>query len=209
MRLLKAYKIITLIVGAIACSQSNSTTICLTGRIVKSLPTYGESFVNGAYLARGQNKLTTQVKIKNYFYDNQPLEPVRVYNVMRNEGCSAIIGFEYLSDLLLVANAQNDFTIPIFTSYASTLRTEKLPKNIFVFMPEYNFLTQKMINFLNNRYGKIQNVLFITEVNRNEMLKYKDAYSALLNQENIKYDSFDFLENDEHFEQKLICYLAQ
>src|SRR5579872_4478186 len=111
MRFLEIYKIILLLLALnlnIPAQAKSSSILCLTGRIVKSLPSYGDSFINAAKLAIEQNNLKNDVKIKTYFFDNTPLEPIRIYNKMEAEGCTAIIGFEYLSDLLLVVKAQQE-----------------------------------------------------------------------------------------------------
>ena len=203
MSLLNTAKITSLIASILICNQASAITLCLTGKIVKSLPTYGESFINAAYLAKEQNNSNHPVVIKTYYYDNKPLEPIRIYTQMKHDGCSAIIGFEYLSDLLLVIKTQKDTSIPIFTSYASTNQSEELPKNIFIFMPTYNFLAQKMLGFLQNKFGEMHDVLIITEENRIEMQKYKEAYSELLKDRRIKFDTFDFLEDDSQLDKKL------
>lgn len=181
--------------------------ICLTGRVVENLKSYGQSFLNAAYLARDQNNLADKVEINSYFYNNRPLEPIHVYNKMVHDGCAAIIGFEYLSDLLLATKEQKSDKIPIFTSYASTTNADQLPKNIFIFMPSYDSQAKKMLDYLHKRFNKIDNVLVITEINRDEMLKYKEVYSYELGKENIKYDTFDFLENDSDILAKLNKFL--
>ena len=89
--------------------------ICLTGRIVENLQSYGQSFLNAAYLSKEQNDASNQVEIKKYFYNNRPLEPINIYDKMVRDECSAIIGFEYLSDLLLAIKEQKNQQIPIFT----------------------------------------------------------------------------------------------
>ena len=98
------------------CSVANPQShikICLTGRIVENLASYGQSFLNAAFLAKDQSSLTHTVEIKSYFYNNRPLEPIYIYNQMVRDGCSAIIGFEYLSDLLLAVKEQKNDTIPL------------------------------------------------------------------------------------------------
>lgn len=158
-------------------------------------------------MARQLIKSQYQIEIRSYFYNNRPLEPLSVYKKMVQDGCSAIIGFEYLSDLLLVIKEQKNERIPIFTSYASTKETEHLPKNIFIFMPSYDFLAKKMLLFLQKKFPKIVNVLLITEINRDEMCRYKEVYSKALTKMNIGFDKFDFLENDDTFEAKLSDFL--
>jgi ABC-type branched-subunit amino acid transport system substrate-binding protein len=211
MILSKAYRIILFIISAFAFSNAIAQPqikICLTGRVVENLQSYGQSFLNAAYLSKEINDHANQVVIKNYFYNNRPLEPMHVYDKMVLDGCSAIIGFEYLSDLLLAIKEQKSEKIPIFTSYASSTSTDKLPKNVFIFMPSYNFLANKMLAYLHAHFNKIQDVLLVTEINRDEMRKYKEVYSAALIKENTKYDTFDFLENDDAFEGKLTKFLT-
>lgn len=200
--------ILSLLVWADVIAQPQ-INICFTGRVVENLKSYGQSFLNAAYLARDQNNLTNKIEIKNYFYNNRPLEPIHVYNQMVHEGCAAIIGFEYLSDLLLAAKEQKNDEIPIFTSYASTTKADQLPQNIFIFMPSYDSQAKKMLHYLHKRFSNIDNVLLITQINRDEMLKYKEVYSYLLSKKNIKYDTFDFLENDRHILDRLNKFLSK
>lgn len=170
--------------------------ICLTGRAVENFKSYGQSFQNTAEFAVENNKISKKIELKSYFFNNRPLEPLRVYQKMIHDGCSAIIGFEYLSDLLLALKEQKNTEIPIFSSYASTITTDVLPDNVFLFMPHYNFLANKMVEYLQSRSNKLQDVLLITEINRDDMRKYKDAYSDILNKASIPFDTYDFLEND-------------
>jgi ABC-type branched-subunit amino acid transport system substrate-binding protein len=212
MNLLVRSKIIILLFSTLIPIISHSQSkikICLTGRVVENLKSYGQSFLNAAYLAKEESDPANKIEIKSYFYNNRPLEPIHIYNQMINDACSAIIGFEYLSDLLLAVQEQKNDTIPIFTSYASTTNADQLPKNIFIFMPSYNYQANKMISFLHARYKNINNVLLITEINRDEMLKYKEVYSSILTKEHIKYSTYDFLENDSDIEGKLKEFLNE
>ena len=126
---------------------------------------------------------------------------------MKGDNCAAIIGFEYLSDLMLVANVQKDAQTPIFTSYASLNNKDQLPKNIFIFMPRYNYLADEMVNYLQKRSKRINNILLVTEINRDEMLKYKDAYSSAFRKKQIQYETFDYLESDNASLNKLKEYM--
>ena len=121
MNLLSSFKIIILFFFILisTCGHAKpKIKICLTGRVVENLKSYGKSFLNAAYLAKKENDSTNKIEIKSYFYNNRPLEPVHIYNQMVADSCSAIIGFEYLSDLLLATKVQKSEMIPIFTSYA-------------------------------------------------------------------------------------------
>jgi len=212
MNLLDILKFIIMIFSLVACPIAMAQTqikICLTGRVVENLKSYGQSFQNAANLAIEQSGSSNQVEIKSYYYNNRPLEPMRIYKKMVSEGCSAIIGFEYLSDLLLAIKEQKNTKIPIFTSYASTTNTDKLPNNIFIFMPSYDSQVEKMLSYLRHRFNKIDGILLITEINRDEMLKYKEVYSQALNKEHVKYDTFDFLENDKDISGKLSTFLIK
>ena len=210
MNLLNRPKAFILLFSILLCSAVNAHSqikICLTGRIVENLKSYGQSFLNAAYLAKDQSDPTNKIKIKSYFYNNRPLEPIHIYHQMVDDGCSAIIGFEYLSDLLLAVKEQKNDAIPIFTSYASTTNADQLPKNIFIFMPSYDYQAEKMLSYLHDRYKNIDDILLITEINRDEMLKYKEVYSTALKNEHIKYATFDFLENDNDIEGKIKKFL--
>ena len=210
MNLLRTLKIITLAFSILVSTGALShpqIKICLTGRVVENLQSYGQSFINAANLAEEHNDLTNKVTIKKYFFNNRPLEPIHIYSQMVRDGCAAIIGFEYLSDLLLAINEQKNDKIPIFTSYASSTNADRLPKNIFIFMPSYNFHAQKMLDYLHAHFNKLDDLLLITEINRDEMLKYKEVYTQSFDKQHIPYDTFDFLENDKDIEGKLQQFL--
>lgn len=181
--------------------------ICLTGRIVESLPSYGQSFVNAANLAVEQKNLKQPVEIKKFFYNDMPLAPLSAYQKMLQANCTAIIGFAYLSDLLLIAKTQSNENLPIFTSYASTLGEDELPKNIFIFRPSYRFFSQKMLSFLEKKYSDLGRVLLVTEVNREAMTEYKQAYIEQFKKQHIRYATFDFLESNENVVSKLNKFL--
>jgi len=212
MNLLYINKIIQIIFLSLISLNSlanNPIKICLAGRIVENLDSYGKSFRNAAQLAIDNSGFTKKIKIEYYFYDNSPLKPMYVHQKMINENCSAIIGFEYLSDLLLAIKEQKDTKVPIFTSYASKTIADKLPSNIFMLMPSYDYQALKMIDFLQKKFNKLEKVLLITEINREEMLKYKEVYSTELNNKNIKFNTFDFMENDPQILAKLSVFLKK
>lgn len=181
--------------------------LCLTGKVELMLPSYKSSFINAVNLSLRKSHLRKELQIKTYFFDSKPLSSIRAYKEMIKDHCSAIIGFEYLSDLLLVSTIQNDTKIPIFTSFASSNASDTIPENIFMFAPTYNFQAKKMLNFIKNKFGRVNNALIITEVDRADLSKYKAAYSDLMNKENISYDTFDFIGDDLQFETKLKKYL--
>lgn len=203
MHLLKKLSIVIVACYLPLVAFGSSPTICLTGRIVKSLPSYGQSFIDAAHLAVEQSQLKRPVTIKSFFYNDRPLAPMSAYQKMLKANCSAIIGFEYLSDLLLVAKKQSNKELPIFTSYASTLGDNQLPRNIFIFRPSYRFFAKKMLDFLQNKYGKLGQVLLVTEVSRDSMKKYQQAYIEQLKERHIQYSTFNFLENDKNIVNKL------
>lgn len=178
--------------------------VCLTGRVAGNMRGYERSLTNTVHLVFDKNPhLKSRVRIKKYFYDYSPLAPMRAYRKMVSAHCSAIIGYEYLSDLLLAIENQNKLDIPILTSYASSITGEVLPKNIFMFMPTYDFQSSKMLEFLLKKFGELKKVLIITEINRDEMMKYKASYSKDLKKHRIEFSTFDFLEYDTSFLNKL------
>lgn len=186
-----------------------SIPICMTGKLETTLPEYKSAFLNAVHLALSKSPLSRQqVQVKTYFFDSKPLSPLRAYGQMMRDHCAAIIGFEYLSDLLLIAKFQQDETIPIFTSYASSNYGDKLPKNIFLFMPSYDYQAKKMLEFLNAKFGSLNKVLVITEVDRVDLAKYKIAYEKQFKQATISYEQFDFIGNDELIEKKLASFIT-
>ncbi|MCC5792131.1 MAG: ABC transporter substrate-binding protein [Legionellaceae bacterium] len=197
--------VLFLIFAVYSLSYANSPKkICLTGRIVENIDSYGKSFQNAAQLALEDNiSLKDHIKLEYYFYDNKPLEPIHIYQKMIHDNCSAIVGFEYLSDLLLIIKEQKNTQIPIFTSYASFKADDKIPSNIFVFMPSYNKHVSEMIVFLKKHFNGLDNIALITEVNREEMLKYQETYSSEFQSQKLNFDTFNFLDNDPNFLPKL------
>lgn len=204
----KFHKVILGLLIGMSPNAMAQINVCLTGKVEITLPDYKVAFLNAADLALGQSSQSKNVNLKTYFYDNKPLSALRAYNDMLHDNCVAIVGFEYLSDLLLVTTQQHDTTIPIFTSYASSSDSDKLPGNIFIFAPSYNFHAKKMLSFLHKKYKKIDNILIITEIDRADLEKYKTAYATLLFHEGIHYDSLDFIGNDSQFENKLKKFTA-
>lgn len=188
-------------------ANASSITICMTGKLEVALPEYKVGFLNAVDLALNQSMASQYVQIKTYFYDNKPLSSLRAYRHMMHDDCAAIIGFEYLSDLLLVNKFQKNYDIPIFTSYASNNSKDKLSSNIFIFMPSYDYQAQKMLQFLNAKFGNIDKVLIITEVDRIDLAKYKVSYGKLLEQAKIAYDEFDFVGDDNQLEKKIAKFL--
>lgn len=182
-------------------------SICMTGKLELALPEYKTALLNAVNLALSEHPISNKVQIKTFFYDNKPLTPIRAYNKMLKEHCLAIIGFEYLTDLLLITKIQRDLNIPIFTSYASSNPSDKLPKNIFMFMPTYEYHAKKMLQFLQLKYKKINKVLLVTELDRVDLVKYKLAYQTLLKSKKISYDTFDFIGTDNTFDRKLAKFL--
>jgi len=205
------FSLLGIIIGLLVCMPADAKSpinLCLTGKVELILPEYKLAFLNAANLAITQSSEQKNIVLKTYFYDNKPLSAIRVYDAMLRDHCSAIVGFEYLSDLLLVISQQRDTNIPIFTSYASSSDSDKLPKNIFIFVPSYNYQAKKMMAFLHKRYGAISNALIITEIDRADLEKYKTAYESQLKGENIHYDTFDYISNDNQFEKKLVKFVS-
>jgi hypothetical protein len=170
--------------------------VCLAGRVMANLPSYGSSMINAVNLVIADEHLGGRVLVESYFYDNKPLEPVYEYKKMVDNGCSAIIGYEYLSDLILLKNMNSSIEIPIFTSYASTRKGESIKENIFIFMPDYDYLAENMIDFLKGKYSGFDNILLVTDIGREDLKRYKDSYIKIFKKHRIKYEVYDFLERD-------------
>lgn len=181
---------------------SNRTTICLTGRLESALPIYKPAFVNAAKLSISENNLTEEINLKVLIYDNKPLSAIRNYKKLMKYNCSAIIGYEYLADLLLISKNQHK-KIPIFATYASTSEYEKLPDNVFIFIPPYEFMAKKMFQFLKNKFGTIQKVIVITEIDRPDLERYRSAYTEILKKQNIPYETLDYVGSDNFLDAKI------
>ena len=117
-----ATKIIYLVLFVIApaCKATPITNLCITGRVEKILPSYKNNFINAVNLSLQQHSVSKKVVVKDFFYDNTPLAALYAYDRMIENKCQAIIGFEYLSDLMLIEKFQKNYDIPILTSYASS-----------------------------------------------------------------------------------------
>ena len=120
--------------------------ICLVEKITKSLPTYGATFENGVALAIKELGVSPVLQSKSFFYDPDPMAPMKLYPQLKEAGCEGIIGFSYLADLLIFIEAQKwdqkqvFSRIPIFTPFA-TVETEKKAdlQNVFFFnLPALN-----------------------------------------------------------------------
>lgn len=204
--LIKKIKYFGIIVGLLNYCHAyatQSTKVCLTGKLETTFPIYKTAILNAVDLALSQSSIIKIMSVETYFFDNKPLSAINAYNRMAKDHCDAIIGFEYLSDLLLIEKIQSDNKIPIFTSFSSSNSFDITPRNIFLFMPTYDYHAKKMMPFLQRRFGKINNVLLITEVDRPDLNKYKTAYKKILDQNKIHYDLLDFIGNDNQFEKKL------
>lgn len=199
------FSILILYSYSIFASQP-SIQICLTGKLAESLPVYKTFISNAANLAWEENGKNQNIHITYYFFDNKPLSAIHAYDQMISHHCSAIIGYEYLSDLLLVSRLNNKSKIPIFTSYASSLSHEHISNNTFMFMPYYDTTSNIMIKFLKKRFRKLNNILIITEIDRPDLTRYKISYEKLLRENNSTFDSFDYLQNDTTFEKNLILF---
>lgn len=199
--------VIVVLYGCFVFADEPNVNICLTGKLENSLPIYKSFVNNAATLAWEDNGADKHIHIDYYFFDNKPLSAIHAYDQMMAGHCSAIIGYEYLSDLLLVAKQQYAARIPIFTSYASSLTNETLPSNIFMFMPYYDTTSNIMIKFLKARFHRIDNALIITEIDRPDLVRYKIAYSKLLREDKVHYNSFDCLQNDTNLERNLRAFI--
>jgi len=203
MNLLKAFSFLLIFTSVSSFAKAERVKLCLTGRIVKSIKSYGESFENAAILAKAEFDKTNNVDIVKFYYDNLPLAAVDTYKKMENAGCSAIIGFSYLSDLLLVNNKIENIDIPIFTPYATSNDLSGFSSNIFFFRPNQAFLAKQMMSFLKKRSDQIKDVLVVTDISRSQTMDYKSSYSQILTEHKINFDSFDVLENDPNLISKL------
>ncbi len=179
---------------------SKDLTVCLADRIVKSIPYYGKSFVNGAELAISTFTQKDRVKLKTYFYDWEPLDAIKAFKAMQDDSCSVIVGFSYLTDAMLVD--RRNVSLKIFSPFAGFYGTPKLSNNFFTFKPPLEKFSESIIK-LSLRIGKKRPYIVFVEENRNSSLEYLKAYKNSLRSRHIKFKVFHILEGSNKIESVL------
>lgn len=157
--------------------------ICLSDHIFKEFKSYGKSLENAVDLALKDAK--AHMAIEKFYFDKSPLAPIQVYKKMKVEGCSGIIGFSYLTDLLTLSKVIKSLDIPIFSPYGATLKI-KLGKNIKLLQPRQDKIALKIVEFIKDKFPK-QNITVVTDLRRINMLEYKSALASILSGRNVRF----------------------
>ncbi len=196
----------------ICCNTGFAATkliICLTGKVENEYSFYQSSLINGVKLAINDIKPRFSYVVKSYFFGNDPLSALSTYHSMIKDGCSAIIGFEYLSDLKLISKKDLNKKIPIISPYSSSLDGENIPKNILMLMPKYDYLVNTMYDFMLKKWGVLSNILIVTETDRPDLVDYKLSYEKIFFVNQVKYDEFNYVQTDHYLEQELKNFIAK
>lgn len=167
------FKVFFLLILSLKVSASDQFKICIAGHIYKEFKSYGDSLENAVKMAIDENH--SDVVYEKFYYDNSPLESIKIYNKMIIAKCRAIIGFPYLTDLLLLNNAVKiDPTVPILSPFAATF-SKNLQKNFYLLHPPQDVLIDKLFDFVIKKFPDSINITILTDIRRVEMIEYKTA----------------------------------
>lgn len=156
--------------------------ICLTGSTEKTIPNYGEAFVNGARLAISEleGSVRNKVELSVHYYDVTPLAPLNELQKMRDESCDAIIGFSTGNDLLAIEDDLAKKPILSLSIYGDPLARYESTNYLRTAQPNAEVLLTHLLNNLPKKIKKNHRVLVVTASDRSEMLEYKKAVIPLL-----------------------------
>ena len=71
---MKKIKISGILIGLLMCFDAMAIipiSICMTGKLELTLPTYKTTFLNAVDLALSQKETSRHVRVKTYFFDNE------------------------------------------------------------------------------------------------------------------------------------------
>ncbi len=170
--------------------------ICLTGTTVKSIPTYGEAFVNGAEMAKelALKKFGKNIEIKKFYYDRTGLAPLNAAKEMVKDGCHAIIGFCTGNDLLAVKDYVKKENILVYSIYGDFHQDLQAAPSLMTIQPKASFLMDKFFQKIEATTKAIDKYLIVTSIDRSEMNSYYLAYTEKLKSMRKSYLTVNVLE---------------
>lgn len=156
--------------------------ICLTGSTEKTIPNYGEAFVNGAQQALNELKepLRKKVELAVHYYDVTPLAPLNELQRMRTAGCDAIVGFSTGNDLLAIEDDLAQKPILTLSIYGDPQDRFEKTNYLRTIQPNAEKLLGHLFEELPHKINSSHRVLVVTASDRSEMLEYKKALEPIL-----------------------------
>ncbi len=152
--------------------------ICLTGSTEKAIPKYGEAFVNGAKLAISELKSNDRkrVLLSVNYYESTPLAPLtKLYELQKND-CDAIVGFSTGNDLISIESELRSSPVLTLSLYGDPQDRFIKTNYLRTFQPSAKDLVSFLLKELPFKMKKESNVLFVTAIDRSEMISYRSAY---------------------------------
>jgi hypothetical protein len=156
--------------------------ICLTGSTEKTIPNYGEAFVNGAKLALSElaDPLRKKVELSVHYYDVTPLAPLNELQQMRRQNCDAIVVFSAGNDLLAIEDDLATSPILTISIYGDPQKRFDQTNYLRTLQPGPEVLLDHLFKGLPYKIKPTHRVLVVTASDRSEMLEYKKSLDPIL-----------------------------
>ncbi|MFY7994334.1 MAG: hypothetical protein ACOVP4_13635 [Bacteriovoracaceae bacterium] len=163
-------------------ANDNTLKICLTGSTEKTIPNYGEAFVNGARLAISElsDPVKKKIELKVHYYDVTPLAALDELQKMRKSECDAIIGFSTGNDLLAIENDLAEKPILTMSIYGDPVERYESTNYLRTLQPSAKHLASHLFKSLPVKIKSHHRVLIVTASDRSEMLEYKKSIEPLI-----------------------------
>lgn len=169
----------------ISFSFAASLKVCLTGTTVKTIPGYGDAFINGAKLAQKSLKDTNyKVKLETHFYDRTALAPVKAMRKMIASNCKAIIGFSTGNDLLAIKNIVKKHKIPVLSIYGDPDKRINT-SHLMTMQPSSDYLVEKLVSKIQSQLKGKKSFLLVKTADRTSMKNYETSYKKFLKGKDI------------------------
>lgn len=183
-----------------AYASTEKFRICLTGSTEKSIPGYGDAFVNGAKFALKKlpSSLSEKIDLVVDFYESTPLAAAEKVKALRDKNCSSIIGFSTGNDLI-AANEELKKS-PIFTIsiYGDPHKSLEGLNYLKILQPPPTTLLKHLLKNAPTKIQKKSKILVITTSDRSEMVGYKKSFTDITSGLNISANYVDILESEQN-----------